>query len=356
MTHPDGLPAPQLPDAEASPYELLNALLEQRRVVAGLPVVLFVIVVAAALVWPRSYTARATFMPQSNTNSLARFASIAAQFGVTIPGQDPGQSPEFYADLVASDELLRGVVDSTYAFTLRGEPVRRDLVALWGGTRDSLAARREEAVRALRRKLGVSIDPKTNLVRVSVWSRSPELSAQVVQGILGLVNAFNLRKRQSQASQEARFIEGRLADAKAELRVHEDDLQAFLQRNREYRNSAQLQFEHDRLEREVNLRQQTLSQLAQAFEVARIDEVRNTPVITVVEQPIVPPEPDSRRLVLKGLLAIIGGGVLAMLLAIGRETMRRLARARPDASNETRRLLREALAELPGRRARRGEP
>jgi uncharacterized protein involved in exopolysaccharide biosynthesis len=201
-------------------------------------------------------------------------------------------------------------------------------------------------VRRLRRCLDVSIDAKTSVVRLSIWTRSPDLSEQVVQRIMGLVNAFNLRQRQSQASKERRFIEGRLAEAKTELRAEEDVLQAFLQRNREYRNSAQLLFEHDRLEREVNLRQQTVTQLAQAFEVARIDEVRNTPVITIVEQPIVPPEPDPRRLLLKGLLALIGGGVLSAILAVGHETMERLAQDEPRASEETRRLWRETVAAL----------
>lgn len=329
--------------AEPSPFDLLNMVLEHRRLVFGLPAVLSIVVVVSAFLWPRSYTAHGAFMPQTASNSLARFAGLASQFGVALPGQDPGQSPEFYADLVASDELLREAVDSTYEFSHDGERVRTTLVALWGKSQDALPARRQAVIRRLRRGLSVSVNPKTSVVGVAMWGRNPELSAQVVQRVLDLVNWFNLRKRQSQASQEANFVEARLADAKADLRGHEDALQGFLQRNREYRSSAQLQFEHDRLEREVTLRQQTVTQLAQAYETARIDEVRNTPVITIVEHPVVPPEPDRRYLLLKGTLALIGGALMGMLLAVGQETIRRLARAQPLASEKTRRLLREAL-------------
>lgn len=277
---------------------------------------------------------------------MARFAGIAAQLGVAVPEQEPGQSPAFYADLLISDELLRSAVESVFTFHRNGETVSTDLAHLWGGGVDSAPIRREVAVRRLRRFLGVSIDPKTTVIRLSFQARSPELAQQVVARLLSLVNAFNLQTRQSQAAQERRFVEGRLADAKGELRSKEDELQVFLQRNREYRTSPQLTFEHDRLGREVLLRQQIVTQLAQASEQAGIDEVRNTPVITLVERPVLPPEPNRRRLLLKALLALVGGAVIAALVAIGQETLVRLARAEPNARNEAGRLWQETLADL----------
>jgi uncharacterized protein involved in exopolysaccharide biosynthesis len=337
-----GEPSP----AEASPFDLVNMVLTHRRLIVWFPALLFIVVVLVTLVRPRHYTAKASFMPQTGSNALARYANLASQLGVTLPGQDPGQSPQFYADLIGSDELLRRVVDSTYEFRKGGAVVRTTLVELWGKRRDTLSVQREKVIRRLRRELSVSIKTQTGVVRVTMRSRYPELSAQVLERVLEVVNWFNLRKRQSQASQEALFIQGRLDDAKADLRIHEDVLQVFLQRNREYRSSAQLQFEHDRLEREVNLRQQTVTQLAQAYESSRIDEVRNTPVITTVEQPIVPPEPDRRYLLLKGALALLGGALFGMLLAVGQETIRRLASAEPHASEETRKLLREAFGRV----------
>jgi uncharacterized protein involved in exopolysaccharide biosynthesis len=54
--------------------------------------------------------------------------------------------------------------------------------------------------------------------------------------------------------------------------------------------------------------------LTQAYEQARIDEVRNTPVITVVEPPESPVRPDSRRLV-SWLAVSLVVGVLAALAA-----------------------------------------
>ena len=44
-------------------------------------------------------------------------------------------------------------------------------------------------------------------------------------------------------------------------------------------------FGHDRLERQVSVRQELVTAMAQAYEQARVDEVRNAPVITVIDQP-----------------------------------------------------------------------
>jgi len=89
--------------------------------------------------------------------------------------------------------------------------------------------------------------------------------------------------RQSQAAAERGFTEERMAEAQEELRAAENELQRFLQNNRQFQNSPELVFQHDRLQRRVAMRQQVYTSLVQSYEQARIDEVPNTPVITVVE-------------------------------------------------------------------------
>ena len=129
-------------------------------------------------------------------------------------------------------------------------------------------------------------------------------------------------RRQSQAAAERKFIEARLGEMKGELRDAENQLQRFLQQNQGFRNSSELAFTHDRLQREVAMRQQVFTSLSQWYEQAKIDEVRNTPVITVVEQPNFPVRPDRRGLALKSTLGAILGGVLGLMLALGRDFLR----------------------------------
>ncbi|TFG52998.1 MAG: hypothetical protein E4H37_04440 [Gemmatimonadales bacterium] len=333
------------PPEDLSLLDLVATILGHRRLVFGIPIVLFVIVVIGTLVQPRTYTSRGAFVPQSDASSMARFSGLASQLGLSLPAQDAGQSPDFYAALLQSDEILGATVNAIYSFEDKGEMVRTSLTDFWGEEEDDLAIRREMATRHLRRQLSVSTSIKTGIVAVAFGSISPALSAQVVEKILALVNQFNLQTRQSRASSERKFIEGRLTEARGSLRAEEDDLQGFLQRNREYRASPQLAFQHDRLEREVTLRQQVVTQLSQAYEQARIDEVRNTPVITILERPAPPPLPDRRHLLFKGLLALIGGALFGATLGFGRETLRRSGSHEPAARAEAERLWKETVAD-----------
>ena len=88
----------------------------------------------------------------------------------------------------------------------------------------------------------------------SVSTPDPILSKAVADTILGMVNGFNVHIRQTQASMERRFLETRMQEAANALRGAEDTLQGFLTRNRDYTNSAQLQFTKERMERSVSMR------------------------------------------------------------------------------------------------------
>jgi uncharacterized protein involved in exopolysaccharide biosynthesis len=154
------------------------------------------------------------------------------------------------------------------------------------------------------------------------------LAEQLVLSFLDEVNQFNLETRRSQAASERTFTEQRVQEVRHELRRAEDDLQRFLQRNRDYRNSPQLTFEQDRLAREVAVRQALYTTLSQALEKAKIEEVRDTPVITVVERPEMPAKPDGRGLLRKGLLALVVGTAIGVGFVLGRDRLDRRVRGR----------------------------
>lgn len=341
---------PDQPAVDSSGQTLLQVgtvLLRQRRWVFGIPVLLAMVVVGIGVVLPRQYSANASFAPQAGPGALSRLSGIAAQFGLSVPTDDAAQSPEFYADLLRSPQLLRELVVGPYRIAgASGDTIQTDLIEVYEISERTAGRDREKAVERLAQDIRVSTDLKTGVVGFAVTARYPELAHAIVERVLEMVNRFNLETRQSQAAAERRFAQSRLAAVEAELRETEDRLQSFLQRNRDFRNSPQLSFAHDRLQREVQLRQELFGSLSQAFEQSRIEEVRNTPVITVIERPIVPVRPDGRRLALKAMLALIVGFLFASLAATGHDMLRRQGAAEPATSAEFRQLLAEARAEL----------
>jgi uncharacterized protein involved in exopolysaccharide biosynthesis len=288
-----------------------------RRLILGTGLAAFLLVGVVVFMRPRTYTSTARFMPQASQGALSQLSGLAASFGVSVGANDPGSSPAFYADLLKSRDILRRTVETRYAFAARGDSLRGTLIELLDIRGDSPGARRDAAARELLKSSEITVGRETGTVDLEVTTPWAELSRQVAARMIELVSEFNMHRRQTKAGAERRFVEGQVGEARDSLRAAEARLQAFLQRNREYRNSPQLQFEYERLDRDVNMQQQVYTTLVQSFQAARIDEVRNTPVITIMELPDVPAKPDARLALLKGILAgLVGLGLGAFFAAI----------------------------------------
>ena len=133
----------------------------------------------------------------------------------------------------------------------------------------------------------------------------PSLSRDVAAKLVDLVQSFNRERRAGQAHSEREFVAGRLVDAERELREAENALRDFQSRNRNFRSSPFLILDADRLQRELSRRQAVYNGLSQSFEQARIEEVRNTPLIAIIEAPEVPARPRPRGALLLAVLAFL---------------------------------------------------
>jgi uncharacterized protein involved in exopolysaccharide biosynthesis len=320
---PDRAPA----DEDLTLIGLLRFLVRHRRLVLGTGAAAFLLIGTIAFLGARTYSSTARFMPQASEGALSRLSGLAATFGVSVPLSDPGSSPTFYADLLQSRDILRRTVETQYAFAAPGDSMHGTLVQLLRIRGDSPAARRDAAAKRLLESINVTVGRETGTVDLEVTTPWAELSRQVATRMIELVSDFNLHRRQTKAGAERRFVEGRVTEAQDSLRAAEARFQRFLQRNREYRNSPQLQFEFDRLQRDVNMQQQVYTSLAQSYEAARIDEVRNTPVITLMEAPDLPAKPNARLALLKGMLAGLLGIALGAFFAAARQAFGGLFRA-----------------------------
>jgi uncharacterized protein involved in exopolysaccharide biosynthesis len=356
----DHYPAFPPVEEKISFIEAANAVLRKWRVVVVLPVVFALVVGVRSLTQDRTYAASASFTPRaSESRAGGGAASLAQQFGVSLGTERAGQSPEFYMQLLRSRTLLRRAVEAQYKVpTGKGGIWAGTLIEYWhlnkpGGTIPSW----RQASEILRGKITPSLTRETGVVGVSVSADNPVLAEQIAERLLNLLNEYNLEVRQSRAQEEERFINGRITDAGADLLVAERALQDFLRQNREFRNSPDLMFEHDRLERQVLMRQEVYSSLLRSQEQARIDAVRDTPLITVIDDPKGTGEPEGRGTVQRTMVAFVVGLMLAVIIAFVTEFARRRRETEDSQYREFRGLVREAWGDLlhPARWMRRGK-
>lgn len=319
--------------------EVGSVLLRHRVLIVRSGVAVTLLAVLFALRTPLSYTANTSFLPQAGSgggSGIGGLAGLAGQFGIAVPSGALGESPEFYAEIVRSREILEVLATEEFSLddgevedTARQSGTLADILEI-GTEEQDAALRRQGTIDWLRAAVSVTTGKQTQVVSISVKTPQASLSEALASRLLALLNDFNLRTRQSQAAAERAFIETRLAEVQDSLRAAEDRLERFLESNRQWAGSPELTFQRDRIQRQVVMQQQVFTSLAEAHEQARIAEVRNTPVITVVERPVRPVRPDPRGRIMKAAVGVVLGGMLGVLLAFGREYSHR-ARAREGA-------------------------
>ncbi len=293
---------------------------------------------------PRFYSTEAEFMPQG-ARGQSQLSGLARQFGINVGG-DVGESPQFYMDLVKGRGVLGEVARKEYTMKTDSGVVTGNLIKLFGGQKLRPVEQGPFIVARMRNLVDVRASPKTGVITLTVRATIPDLAVQIANNVLVEINTFNLNRRQRQAGAERGFVEKRQADALLELRDAEGAVQSFLIQNRDFARSPTLQLEYNRLTRTVDMRQTVYTSLAGAYEQAKIEEVRDLPVITVLATPEVPLIPESKKGVRKVLFALIVGLVIGAVVAFGRAGLAASTRGHPNDIAEFARLKRETIGDL----------
>ena len=100
---------------DISLLQLLSVVLKHRYLIAGITLTIAFGVGVVGIQRPRTYTASGIFVTQGVERSLGSAAALAGQLGINLPtGGSVTDSPQFYADLLLSREILgRLLADTT---------------------------------------------------------------------------------------------------------------------------------------------------------------------------------------------------------------------------------------------------
>jgi len=300
---------------ESPLHRALTIVGRRWKLIASVVLAVGVLTVGIGLFQKRVYTCASSFMPQTGNPQGSALSGVAAQFGLALPLTDPTNSPQFYVDLARSREVLASLVDTPVVTKSGLRTVTWRVDDTYEVKGKTPALRRDAAIRALGSAVRAIPNTKTGVVSLAVTGPDPQFACGVNDRLLGALNTFNLTKRQSRVASERLFVEGRLANEQRDLTVAESNAQEFLRRNRDIRSSPQLVTAYDRLTSSLSLHRQLYNSLSQSLEQLKIEELRNTPVITIVENPEIPVRPDPRGLARRGIMMMIAVGIL-MVFAV----------------------------------------
>jgi uncharacterized protein involved in exopolysaccharide biosynthesis len=280
-------------------------LKEHYRAVLSVPLGAAATAVAFSFALEPQYTAEVAFVPEQKQlgPSLAGLAGLASQVGISLGGQ-ASESPQFYGDLLRSDDLRAGILRSRFQLG-RDTVVLLDLLA--AGESDS-AKRFETALRRLGSRTAARVDARTNVIRVSVELPDPGLAAQVANAFAAAVDQFNQRTRSSRARERRTFVEARAREVRRELDDAEDSLRVFYERNRgDFENSPSLANQERRLRRQVDILTELYLTLRREEETSRVEEFNDLSLISVVDSARVPVSKSSpKRSIIAASALIVG--------------------------------------------------
>lgn len=295
-----------------------------------------VITAVIVLIVPPRFNSTVSFAPeqqsQSPLRSLGGFGAIFGQLGLDAL-TNSGQTLAFYRHLAQSDDVLTTVVTTPIPAEL--DAGAETLADLWYPDE---VDREKQIVKAMRRlrndRMHVRADDRTGIITISALARDRHLAQWITATAYHELDRYNIAVRRSRAQMRREFLDARVRDAQDSLQAAEAALERFYERNRVFRDSPDLIAREQRLVRNAEARQEIVTALWRELESARVDEVRDTPVLNVIQQPSLSVFRATPRRTRTTILLAMLGGILAIVLEIGRPWVTNLiARIRPRSTS-----------------------
>ncbi len=348
-------PAEQAPASDHLTFTrwLAGVLLRWRTVVA-ITIATLVVGLVATVIIPPVYRSNASFVAnsssssklQSSGSSTTGLGGIISQLGGSVGG-DPSESPNFYVELLASRELLTRLIESKFPNPRTDAP--NDSATLLTILRIKKADPKRQlelAVIKVHDATHAGLDPKTNLVWFSTDAQWPELSSQIANRLIELVSSFNRETRVSRAKSKRAFLQMRHDSAQTALREAEERLRVFYEQNRGFISAPGLKYEEQRIKRDGDLASDLYINLDRQLEVARIDEINDAALITVIDSAVVPRKAQWPRYGVMLVTGVALGLLFGLLLAGSAAVLADWRERNPDSWSDFRSATAAARSEL----------
>lgn len=340
---------------EVTLVDLLVAVARNLSLIAYVTVALTIMGLAYSILAPHEYTSQARVIREAQSDappSLSGSLSALQGFGINFGGASSGLTPDAYPSIMKSREVRLAVARDTFYFNdveremsfieyqaLQGGVFGQVLTGLQdytigligrlidgrsatetsqtGGLVPQLEEKEEKAIQAIEGMVGVSVDPETGIMSISVTAPESKLAAAMAQRSIDHLSERVRGILTEKARQNLSFIRNRFEEAANELQTAEARLTTFVDRNQSIQSAA-LRTEQDRLERQVRFKSNLYSELQARVSQAEIDLKKSEPVITVIEAPIAPLQRSAPQRTLIVMASFIFGLVLGTSAGIAR--------------------------------------
>ena len=279
---------------------LFNVLRNSRKYIFSLTILMALVVTGYSFLLTKYYSAQISLYPAKKNaiQGLGQFQSLATNFGMNMPKSDQDFN---ISDVVQSRLIANKVLQKKWVLETGSE---LSLIEIWeidkspwyaffnSALTDSTYIQ-DKAIKHLAKYIEVVEDRLTSLIKITVTLEDPVVSASVANFIGDQVQLYIQKENSAQTNKEKLFISDRLLIVKNELESLELELKDFKERNRGYEDSPELFMIFSRLFREVEAKKQLYITLQQQLELARIEEVKQAPILHILDYAVPPSRKSS---------------------------------------------------------------
>ena len=332
---------------------LCNDLLRGRWTIALMALGCGLAAALILLVQPRTYTARALFVPDvvqpvrsgseamsplsglggaalgaggSSRSTLLRSMSVTSG----LPGNRTPLEPldtAFYRILLQSPAFVRAVAGNRFTIETPAGTRTATAADVYGLPQGPADRRVDDAGRRLAREIATTSNDSSDIVTLSVRTTDPGFARAAVERLLDAMLEQNRRMSDARGAAQVAYLTRATREARSELNVAQDAFARFLASNRTFVPASEVALQFQRLDADVVEKRQQYGDLALQLERAKLDASRATQLISIVARPETPSRPDPRGVLRTAVIGMAGGAALAVLIVLTGAHLRRLRTA-----------------------------
>ena len=302
---------------------LFNVLYLKKSIIILSMIIFSIIGLTFSFFFTKFYTAQISLYPakKDTMQALGQFQSLANNFGMNMPDNNQNFN---IPDVVKSRLIANKVLNQKWS-TKDGEKI--NLYHLWKIDKKSFfnqfvnsnidtAYNKEKAIKIFSECVDVIENRMSGLIQINVRLEDPLISASIANFIGKQVQLYIQKENSAQSTIEKLFISERLSIVKNELEKSELELKIFKERNRGYEDSPELFMVFSRIFRDVEAKKRVYLTLQQQLELARIEEVKQSPILHILDYAIAPSRKSSPNRLLFLILSSLFGFISSSLVTV----------------------------------------
>jgi uncharacterized protein involved in exopolysaccharide biosynthesis len=233
------------------------------------------------------YESSVVILPEygSKSNMLSQFSGLAALAGVKVGDTAP---TEIYQNLLQSESVLGPVIYAKYL--TKEYPDSVNLIQYYDVKKEDPNPEIQKRKNFLyvndllsKSNIKTDLDRITKILTIKVTMPDAQLSADFANKLIESLDLYIRTKRKSYAGEQRYYIEKRVEQIKDSLNICENKLKNFREQNRMIEQSPNLLLEQGRLMRNIDIQQNIYMELTKQLELAKIDEIKDTPILNIKE-------------------------------------------------------------------------